>query len=131
MKPYLAIINPAAGGGRCGKLAAGTLQRLRTHGLTIEVVETRQSGDATRIAREGYRQGFRKFLAGGGDGTSYEIVNGLFPRDTAVERVSVGFLPLGTGNSFLRDFADGRAEYAIEAIVAGRARGCDVIKLKH
>ena len=31
MKPYLAIINPAAGGGRCGKLAAGTVERLRSH----------------------------------------------------------------------------------------------------
>ncbi len=131
MKPYLAIINPAAGGGRCGKLAAETLQRLRTHGLTIEVVETRQPGDATRIARERCAQGFRRFLAGGGDGTSYEIVNGLFPRDAASERVSLGFLPLGTGNSFLRDFADNVAEYAIEAIAAGRARACDVIRLKH
>src|SRR5688572_4161302 len=131
MKPYLAIINHAAGGGRCGKLAAGTLQRLRSHGLTVEVIETGQPGDATRIAHESYKQGFRRFLAGGGDGTSYEIVNGLFPRDTVEERVSLGFLPLGTGNSFLRDFADTGAEYAIEAIVSGRSRGCDVIRLKH
>jgi diacylglycerol kinase family enzyme len=129
MKPYLAIINPAAGGGRCGKLAAKTLQALRSHGLAVDVVETRQPGDATRIARERYAQGFRRFLAGGGDGTSYEIVNGLFPHDIAEERVSLGFLPLGTGNSFLRDFADTGAEYAIQAVVAGRARGCDVIRL--
>src|SRR5262245_31066984 len=119
MKPYLAIINPAAGGGRCGKLAAATLQRLRTHGLAVEVIETRQPGDATRIARESYAEGFRRFLAGGGDGTSYEIVNGLFPLDGA-ERVSLGFLPLGTGNSFLRDFTETGAEYAIQAIAAGR-----------
>jgi len=131
MKPYVAIINPAAGGGRCGKLAVGTLQRLRAHGLTVEVVETRQPGDATRIARASYEEGFRRFLAGGGDGTSYEIVNGLFPRETSQERVALGFLPLGTGNSFLRDFADTGAEYAIKAIVAGRTRGCDVIRLKH
>ena len=83
MKNYLAIINPAAGGGRCGKLAAGALERLRFHGLSVDVVETRQPGDATRIARENYAQGVRRFLAGGGDGTSYEIVNGLFPRDAA------------------------------------------------
>ena len=131
MNNYLAIINPAAGGGRCGKLAAGALERLRSDGLSVDVVETRQPGDATRIARENYAQGVRRFLAGGGDGTSYEIVNGLFPRNAAEERVSLGFLPLGTGNSFLRDFADTGAEYAIQAIVAGRARRCDVIRLKH
>jgi len=131
MKPYLAIVNPAAGGGRCGKLAAKTLQRLRSQGLSVEVVETRQPGDATRIARESYTQGFRRFLAGGGDGTSYEIVNGLFPRDSWAERVSLGFLPLGTGNSFLRDFTDAGAEHAIGAIVAGRTRPCDVLRLQH
>lgn len=131
MKPYLAIINRAAGGGRCGKLATGALQRLRSQGLTVEVVETRQPGDATRIARESYAQGFRRFLAGGGDGTSYEIVNGLFPRDPAEERVWLGFLPLGTGNSFLRDFSNAGADYAIQAIIVGRARGCDVMRLKH
>jgi diacylglycerol kinase (ATP) len=131
MKPYLAIINPAAGGGRCGRLAAATLERLRNRGLAVEVVETRMPGDATHIARERYAQGFRRFLAGGGDGTSYEIVNGLFPRDAAAERVSLGFLPLGTGNSFLRDFAETGAEYAIESIAAGRARACDLIRLKH
>jgi diacylglycerol kinase (ATP) len=131
MKAHLAIINPAAGGGRCGKLAAETLERLRSYGLAVEVVETRQPGDATRIARESYAQGFRRFLVGGGDGTSYEIVNGLFPRDSGAERVSLGFLPLGTGNSFLRDFAETGAAYAIESIAAGRARGCDVIRLKH
>jgi diacylglycerol kinase (ATP) len=131
MKPCLAIVNPAAGGGRCGRLAAATLQRLRSHGLTVELIETRQRGDATRIAREQYAQGVRRFLAGGGDGTSYEIVNGLFPRESSEERVSLGFLPLGTGNSFLRDFTDAGAEYAIEAIAAGRSRPCDVMRLKH
>ena len=131
MKPHLAIINPAAGGGRCGRLAGETLRRLRSQGVAVEAVETRQPGDATRIARERCAQGFRRFLAGGGDGTSYEIVNGLFPRNPADERVSLGFLPLGTGNSFLRDFAETGAEYAIKAIVAGHARGCDVIRMKH
>lgn len=131
MKPYLAIINPAAGGGRCGRLAAGTLERLRSQGLTVEVAETRQAGDATRIARERHAQGFRCFLAGGGDGTSYEIVNGLFPRDNATDRVSLGFLPLGTGNSFLRDFSDTGADDAIKAIAARRTRQCDVIRLEH
>ena len=131
MKPYLAIINPAAGGSRCGKLAPATLQRLRDYGLAVEVIETREPGDATRIARDSYAQGFRRFLAGGGDGTSYEIVNGLFPRDAGAERVSLGFLPLGTGNSFLRDFTETGAEYAIQAIAAGRARPCDVIRLQH
>ncbi len=132
MNRYLAIINPAAGGGRCGKLVPRTVQRLRSEGIDLEVAETRGAGDATELARQGLACGFRHFLAGGGDGTSYEVINGLFPRNHSEERLLLGFLPLGTGNSFLRDFADeGLEHYAVSAIVAGRSRPCDVIRLTH
>ena len=104
----------------------------------------------------------RKFIAVGGDGTSYEIVNGLFPQrssqlsaggsqerrsqasgfrfqddKTRNEQIAtLGFLPLGTGNSFLRDFSDPKAkdrglEHAMGAIEARRSRVCDVLRLTH
>jgi YegS/Rv2252/BmrU family lipid kinase len=140
---FLAIINPAAGGGRCGERVGAALDRLRAAGITLETAETRAAGDATRIAREAYGRGYRKFLAVGGDGTSYEIVNGLFPESRSEaasaedDRIpTLGFLPLGTGNSFLRDFAGGTSgasglEYAIQALVARRSQPCDVLRLEH
>ena len=128
---YLAIVNPAAGGGRRRRLLGPALDRLRAGGITVDVEETQQGGDATRIAREAYRRGRRKFIAVGGDGTSYEVVNGLFPEASAGERPTLGFLPLGTGNSFLRDFSDRGAEHAIESLIAGRRQACDVLRLRH
>ena len=131
---YFTIVNPAAGGGRCGKLAAHALDRLRAAGLQLEVRETRAPGQATVLAHGAYGEGFRKFIAVGGDGTSFEIINGLFPEAATQGRASLGFLPLGTGNSFLRDFiANGTdlAEFGIQAILAGRKRACDVIRLNH
>src|SRR5580704_5338393 len=77
---YLAIVNPAAGGGRTRKLLGPALERLRAGGIAVEVAETQAPADATRIVREAYARGRRKFLAVGGDGTSYEVVNGLFPQ---------------------------------------------------
>ena len=57
------------------------------------------------------------FIAVGGDGTSYEIVNGLFPEaDRRGSLQPLGFLPLGTGNSFLRDFTDRGVDGAMEAL---------------
>jgi diacylglycerol kinase (ATP) len=128
---YLAIVNPAAGGGRSRKMLGPALDRLRSGGVAIEVKETRRVGDATRIAREAYGQGFRKFIAVGGDGTSYEVVNGLFPQASRGERPTLGFLPLGTGNSFLRDFSDRGLEHAIESLVSKTARASDVLRLHH
>jgi diacylglycerol kinase (ATP) len=128
---YLAIVNPAAGGGRSRKMLGPALERLRAGGVVLHVAETQGVGDATRIAREAYGRGQRKFIAVGGDGTSYEVVNGLFPEASAGERPTLGFLPLGTGNSFLRDFSDRGVEHAIESLIAGRTQSCDVLRLRH
>jgi diacylglycerol kinase (ATP) len=128
---FLAIINPAAGGGRWRKLIAPALERLRTGGISVDLAETSRGGHASQIAADAYARGYRKFIAVGGDGTSYEIVNGLFPLSNSAERPTLAFLPLGTGNSFLRDFSNLGVEYAIEALLNHRVRSCDVIRLQH
>jgi diacylglycerol kinase family enzyme len=129
------------------------LDRLRGAGLAIETAETSAAGHATQIAREAYGRGYRKFLAVGGDGTAFEIVNGLFPESRKSrsqvsgvrsqvppaedERIpTLGFLPLGTGNSFLRDFVPETSsknglEHAMQALEARRSRACDVLCLAH
>jgi diacylglycerol kinase (ATP) len=128
----LAIVNPAAGFGKCAKLLKPTIERLREAGVHFDVAETKHAGHATEITRAAYQEGYRKFIAVGGDGTSFEIVNGLFPQAWEDgEQPTLGFLPLGTGNSFLRDFTTDGVEYALQAIIEGRARPCDVIRLKH
>lgn len=128
---FLAVVNPAAGGGACGKRAPDTVDRLRQSGLSVDVIETKASGDARTITREELAKGRRHFIAVGGDGTSFEIVNGMLERPLSGDRPSLGFLPLGTGNSFLRDFTDQGATYAIEALKEGKLRPCDVIRIDH
>ena len=128
---FLAVVNPAAGGGRCRKLVAPALERVRAGGIKVDVVETTAPGQAALLARDAYLRGYRKFIAVGGDGTAYEIVNGLFPRAESGEPPLLGFLPLGTGNSFLRDFTDRGIEHALEALLAGRSQPCDVLRLRH
>ena len=129
-RTFLAVVNPAAGGGRCRKLVGSALDRLRAGGISLRVAETSAPGQATRLVRDAYAQGYRKFIAVGGDGTSYEIVNGIFPADKD-DRATLAFLPLGTGNSFLRDFSDRGVDFAIEALLAQRSRPCDVLRLTH
>lgn len=142
---FLAIINPAAGGGRCGERVGKALDRLRLSGIALETARTSAAGEATKIARDAYNRGYRKFLAVGGDGTSYEIVNGLFTRNEPQgvsndesQIPTLGFLPLGTGNSFLRDFVEGTSgehqdglEHAMRALETRRSRPCDVLRLTH
>jgi diacylglycerol kinase (ATP) len=128
---FFAIVNPVAGGGRCGRLAPAALDRVRRVGIELDVAQTAKPGDATTFARAAYGKGHRHFLAVGGDGTAFEIVNGLFPEAQTHGRPVLGFLPLGTGNSFLRDFTTRGVEHTIEALRAGRRRPCDVLRLRH
>jgi diacylglycerol kinase family enzyme len=125
---FFAIVNPAAGGGRSAKLAGPAIARLRGHGLHVDVIASTGPGHAADLAREAYDQGYRRFIAVGGDGTAHEILNGIFAHAGANARVSLGFLPLGTGNSFLRDFAaQNGAEAALQALLENRKRPIDLL----
>ena len=128
---FLAVVNPAAGGGRCGRLVGPALAHLRSGGVAVSALETSAPGQAIEITRDAYARGYRKFIAVGGDGTSYEIVNGLFPCRNPAEPPTLAFLPLGTGNSFLRDFTDRGVEHAMAALLEQRSQPCDVLRLRH
>jgi diacylglycerol kinase (ATP) len=131
MERFFAIVNPAAGGGRSAKLAGPALARLREGGVHVDVIASTGPGHAVQLAREAFDQGYRRFIAVGGDGTAHEILNGVFSAGAAQRRIALGFLPLGTGNSFLRDFSNGGAEVSLQAILAGRKRPVDLIRLTH
>ncbi|MCG3171921.1 MAG: Diacylglycerol kinase [Myxococcota bacterium] len=127
---WFCIVNPHAGAGRCGKLAPRRLERIRSAGLNPEVRHTRAPGDATAFAREAWAQGYRKFISMGGDGTSFEIINGLFPA-AGEEAPVLAAIPLGTGNSFLRDFGPADDGWALRALLTGREQPVDVIETQH
>ena len=131
MSAWTTIVNGAAGGGRCAGQASAALDRLRSGGLELEVHFTERVGHASEIARRAHDAGARHFITVGGDGTSFEVVNGLFPRPADEEPLCLGFLPLGTGNSFIRDFGRTNTEAAIDALIRGEKRRCDVIKVSH
>jgi len=130
-REFFAIVNPAAGGGRSAKLAGPALAGLREKGLKIDVLASTGPGHAVELAREAYEQGYRRFIAVGGDGTAHEILNGIFERARGKERIALGFLPLGTGNSFLRDFTTNGADASLAALIEGRTRTVDLIRLTH
>ncbi|MBW1761526.1 MAG: diacylglycerol kinase family lipid kinase [Deltaproteobacteria bacterium] len=127
---YYAIVNRAAGGGRCAKLAQGALEGLKARGLSLEVAFTEGPKHATELAKRAAASGFLRFLSVGGDGTASEIVNGLVSAGVS-EECELAMLPLGTGNSFLRDFGITNIEAAADAIIRGDSAPIDVLRLTH
>jgi YegS/Rv2252/BmrU family lipid kinase len=127
----LVIVNETAGGGRCARFVPELLNILRKGGMSFEVVTTHYAGQATQIAVEANKTGVRKFIVMGGDGTTYEVINGLFPRDHQQDPIELGVVPLGTGNSFLRDFGVTNRSQAMMGVLGGRSQACDLMRLEH
>lgn len=119
------ILNPAAGGGRARAQAPDALARLRGGGLDVSVFETHGPGDATQLARKLRAEGHATLLCAGGDGTTYEVLNGVMDGGP---RPRLGMIPLGTGNSFLRDYGVTTTDQAIDAVHRGEARPVDVVR---
>nr|WP_297458129.1 lipid kinase YegS [uncultured Halomonas sp.] len=102
---------------------------IREDGCDLQVRVTWEGGDAIRLVHEASRQGVRRIIAGGGDGSVNEIVNGLMELDDA-QRPALGILPLGSAN----DFANGvglplEPREALNAALRGTARAIDVARL--
>ncbi len=70
-------------------------------GHTIDVRVTGQTAGAATLARQAVKDGIDVVVAGGGDGTVNEVVNGLFAA-SAEPGVIMAVLPLGSANDFAR-----------------------------
>lgn len=79
--------------------------KIRDEGHRIEVRVTWERGDAVRMARQAVADGVETVVAGGGDGTLHEVVEGLLQGEDELEpeqrsTCSLGLVPLGTANDF-------------------------------
>ena len=72
---------------------------VRAAGHRLDVRVTWEGGDAARLVAEAAREGVPRIVAGGGDGSVHEVVNGLMALP-APQRPAFGILPLGTANDF-------------------------------
>jgi YegS/Rv2252/BmrU family lipid kinase len=126
----LLVVNPAAGHGRARKVFERLEPRLRAAWPGIEIRRSEYAGHAVEIGREAARAGYDRLLCLGGDGTPYELINGLYAEGRPARLPEIGQIPAGTGNSFLRDFGIETPDQALSAIVAGRRRKVDLVEFE-
>lgn len=133
--PWFAILNPQAGGGRQPKRLERLLQQLRQRGIAVHAHATERPGHATELARSALQRGETQLLVLGGDGTCFEVVNGIMQAQAATASPAppptLAIVPLGTGNSLLRDFQVQDAESALDLLQHGRPQPCDLLRLEH
>jgi diacylglycerol kinase (ATP) len=127
----LLVVNPAAGHGRGKKVFKRLEPRLRASFPGLEIRFSEYAGHAVEIGREIARAGYDRLLCLGGDGTPYELLNGLYADGRPARLPEIGQIPAGTGNSFLRDFDITTTDQALGAILAGRRRKVDLVEFTY
>lgn len=97
----------------------------------IDVLLTTSADSATRLAREAALSGARWIIAVGGDGTVHEVVNGLMSVPATLrQHVTLGVLPSGTGNDFVRSLGNASTmENLLPLMAAGHAYPLDLIRV--
>ena len=117
------LVNPTSGKGRGARLIRPVGDRLRSAGLTVDVVVGEDAEDAGRQAREVVARGVDGLLAVGGDG----LVN-LATQVVAGTGVPMGIVPAGTGNDVARALGIPRDDplAATDLVVTGRTRQVDL-----
>ena len=121
----LMLVNPLAGRKRGGATAEKALALFRQHGLEVEMRTSGYAGHLIEIAQKEVKGAWDGIIAVGGDGTLYEVVNGMMQGDAALP-IPLGIIPVGTGNSFSRDVPLDSVEHAITVIAAGKSRKVDL-----
>jgi YegS/Rv2252/BmrU family lipid kinase len=120
---WLAVLNPAAGGGRALRAWPALAAACEDAGVRLELATTRGPGHATDLVARAHADGVRRFLAVGGDGTLHELVNGLDANGGAAsERSALAVAPSGTGNDWARGLGIPRSARAIAAMLRAERR---------
>jgi len=107
----VAIVNPVAGFRRAPHAWPELLQRLGARASQVVTWWTKGPGHAEVLAAQAKRSGFDRVLAVGGDGTIFEVANGLW-WESQGRLPSLGIVPFGTGCDYVRNFEVGRTLFA-------------------
>jgi YegS/Rv2252/BmrU family lipid kinase len=120
MSETVLIYNPQSGSGDHG-------DTVRNHVAEREydIKETESAGDAISLAEAAAESGYDTIVAAGGDGTVNEVVRGI-DQAGAFEDVTLGILPLGTGNNFAQQLGITDLDTAFDVLARGDRRRIDL-----
>lgn len=102
---WAAIVNPVAGSGRGLTDWPQISGLLRDEGIAVDAMFTLRKYHATELAVAAVRQGYRRIIVVGGDGTIHETVNGFFIQQSCpTTDILMAVIAVGTGNDWIRMF---------------------------
>ena len=123
---YLILYNPVSCNGKSYKIVEKLKSDFDKLKYSYKYIPTQYPGHMTELCEK--NQSYNQVIIIGGDGTFNEAVNGIMLNPLVNQQV-FGFLPGGTGNSFLYDLGGEKYLKAINIIKKGQIKKIDVLKL--
>ena len=125
---WAVIINPQSKGGATKKKIPAIKHLLELNKIDFTLYKTKNTGDELNIVARAVKEGFRKFVCGGGDGTIQKIVTGIQRQKSCnPKEIVVGIIPIGTGNDWAKSIdVPLDIESAIEKIKNGKTKKRDL-----
>jgi diacylglycerol kinase (ATP) len=119
------IVNPNAGKKQGLSVAQQVAARFDEAGIHSEQIISDHPRGTREIAEALDPGQWDGVVAVGGDGTLFEVINGLLANSDPLP-IPIGQIPVGTGNSFIKDLGVESVEDAAARIVAGTVRKIDL-----
>ena len=103
---WLVVVNPKSSIGKGGKDWPVIKDLLTKEGFDFDFVLTEYPSHAIELVRENITEkGYKKIISVGGDGTNNEVINGIFTQKRfPTSEITLGIIPVGTGNDWRRTF---------------------------
>lgn len=126
---HIFIINPAAGNGKYQtELAKLAQHEFNKKGIEYIIYISKSKGEVKQYLDNMLKDTIPSVIyACGGDGTLNEVINAA----CMYEYVSIGVIPCGSGNDFIKNFNNNHYFYNIESQIQGESVDLDLIKVNN
>ena len=134
---WLAVVNVFAASRKAGSIWKKAAVKLEQAGIEYKARFTGGEYNATELSRIAASNGYRRFIAVGGDGTIHDVLNGIAEYVYSADDESVRFsdftmavIPVGSGNDWVKSAGVARdVASAVDQIVAGKVGRQDVVRV--
>ena len=134
---WLAVVNVFAASRKAGSIWKKAAVKLEQAGIEYKARFTGGEYNATELSRIAASNGYRRFIAVGGDGTIHDVLNRIAEYVYSADDESVRFsdftmavIPVGSGNDWVKSAGVARdVASAVDQIVAGKVGRQDVVRV--
>lgn len=135
---WLVVVNVFAASRKAGSVWKKAAAMLEEANVPYKAMFTGGPDNAIAISRKSCARGYRRFIAVGGDGTVHDVLNGIAEyvysgddTDVAISDFTLGVLPVGSGNDWVKSTGVPRdIKGAVDVIAAGCTGLQDVVRVE-